>query len=1477
MKNRVISTKIFGKVFSSVLIAAMIVTSLLTGVGETRADPTQAASVTSIQYSEQASPATERGSDTGTAQADSNTLKELSGVSESGADRIINDGAGLDNSATNKAETASGTDEKTEAAGGKEDNSGAAAGDVAADEAEAALNMTDNAGSSLKADDNAGALGSTGHSAATIGIGDNEAKTAGHADDNPGAPGSTDNNAGEDTAASNKAEAEETANKGPSANEADNNEEGNELGNDPGAEGNAADKNSANGAAGAGNEAGGASGAGAEGDGTSGAGTEGDGSPADPTTDGESEADQATDGKSETNLAPEGESGKNQAPGNESDLDLLTEADSEELLMMDQMYGPMANYTLADMGIVKRNEVISNVDGLSWRVIKSQELNGEMYYLLVTSTTHHHNMTNQSKFGTVSSDYNGSLLQGRMTDHYNSYPTIRAIAVVPDLGSHSDINAVSMPTAQMALDSGKEKDIMFALSRQDYINWNNGVASPLYAPLSDSSYGQRSWSRTSRNTDELYGIINASGATYKGIDAGLNYDGYTNIGEIPAVWVKGGAVQREVNVYYVDTNGKAIGVPNSKTYNVMAGNTFTMDDSYIPQITGYEYLEWKKGLSGKLEGRDFTDPTLTKLEVLAGTDIYLIYNMTAADVPVNVYYVDTDDNPIGDPNFRTYNVITGNTFTMDDSKVPPIMGYEYLEWKIGLSGTPTSNAFPDPTLTKEQVIAGTDIYLIYNAVSTGVPVNVYYVDADDNPIGNPDSKTYNVMAGNTFTMDDSEIPYITGYNYFDWKIGLSGALEGRGFPDPTLTKEQVIAGTDIYLIYNVAPAGVPVTVHYIDKDTGDPIGNPTSTTYSTLSGDTFVLPKSGIVTISGYNYVEWRIGLSGAPSTFLPVFVTNVTSHTDIYLLYERMGRAMDEKNAYINGSPTAQNGTAGSPVLVNLDDKIKYTITANNYIGPGTHGAKYDILFVLDWSRSMDGTIFGEQSARQYERDIMLNMFDFITVNYPNSRVAVIAMNSDPGLTNNNVYTHIQYESDFLTPVEYTGGMRDKIAAAFDIPWKNPTEDLSIFLKAAIQKIDGTTPGSNSYYGNSSGTAGDAKHIIPRKPVAGEALADRTPVIVMISDFQIPWSQDGSGSYWIDKMGGRVKDFGSRYPNGILQTVRIDHGGNHVGGNAVYSTAQYDSYMTRYVSPGATVFPPNGHQNWGFTKVNQGTPYAEALSKIKDDFIALAPPGPGQGTIITDIVPEGLDVDISSISHDGVYNPATRAITWDLSNKDEGLTTVEFTVTVKQKPKTYTNTADVIFHDGTENWTNTTYHRADDPTDITITKTVKNESNKNREFTFEIHLFGTQENPLIPGQEFDYEGGVLAGSGADPLKKGSLTLNDEGILTFTLKHGQTITIKNIPIGSLIMVNEVESRWYEASFTVDGGAEKIAPDTGPIIVGKDGVTVDYVNTRTSAPPTGIAGGNPIMEGLLLATTLAILTGLAVMEAKKRRKMRTQRR
>ena len=76
----------------------------------------------------------------------------------------------------------------------------------------------------------------------------------------------------------------------------------------------------------------------------------------------------------------------------------------------------------------------------------------------------------------------------------------------------------------------------------------------------------------------------------------------------------------------------------------------------------------------------------------------------------------------------------------------------------------------------------------------------------------------------------------------------------------------------------------------------------------------------------------------------------------------------------------------------------------------------------------------------------------------------------------------------------------------------------------------------------------------------------------------------------------------------------------------------------------------------------------------------------------------------------------------------------------------------------------------------------------------------------------------------------------NEGTLSFKLKHGQSIEIKNLPEGATYTVTEADTA-YDENFAVDGGKAQ----AGTVATGKihEGSAVAYTNKKGFAPATGV--------------------------------------
>jgi len=144
---------------------------------------------------------------------------------------------------------------------------------------------------------------------------------------------------------------------------------------------------------------------------------------------------------------------------------------------------------------------------------------------------------------------------------------------------------------------------------------------------------------------------------------------------------------------------------------------------------------------------------------------------------------------------------------------------------------------------------------------------------------------------------ESYTSVISGLNFFQrfWLRTANGSAQVWGV-------YRGAGGMDYGLIYgapNVDDVGAiwvgtnikkQVTVHYIDES-GASIGTPSSAVYEVQFDDSFSLTPTQIPDISGYTYSGgWRTSPSGA-TTNGPVFLANVRSDSDVYLVYEEVLR----------------------------------------------------------------------------------------------------------------------------------------------------------------------------------------------------------------------------------------------------------------------------------------------------------------------------------------------------------------------------------------------------------------------------------------------------------------------------------------------------------------------------------------------------------------------------------------------------------
>ena len=125
------------------------------------------------------------------------------------------------------------------------------------------------------------------------------------------------------------------------------------------------------------------------------------------------------------------------------------------------------------------------------------------------------------------------------------------------------------------------------------------------------------------------------------------------------------------------------------------------------------------------------------------------------------------------------------------------------------------------------------------------------------------------------------------------------------------------------------------------------------------------------------------------------------------------------------------------------------------------------------------------------------------------------------------------------------------------------------------------------------------------------------------------------------------------------------------------------------------------------------------------------------------------------------------------------------------------------------------------DAESLKITKTVSGSAaNKNDEFTFTVVVNGID--------------------GTYSTNKADVTVTNGEKTTFTLKHGETFEIKNLPAGADYTVNEIDSKGYDTTNVSVNGENAVESKSANGTINLDKTnTVAYTNIDTVTPPTGV--------------------------------------
>jgi hypothetical protein len=136
---------------------------------------------------------------------------------------------------------------------------------------------------------------------------------------------------------------------------------------------------------------------------------------------------------------------------------------------------------------------------------------------------------------------------------------------------------------------------------------------------------------------------------------------------------------------------------------------------------------------------------------------------------------------------------------------------------------------------------------------------------------------------------------------------------------------------------------------------------------------------------------------------------------------------------------------------------------------------------------------------------------------------------------------------------------------------------------------------------------------------------------------------------------------------------------------------------------------------------------------------------------------------------------------------------------------------------------------------DLTISKTVTGSlGDTNQTFSFHITLTD-QDGNTLSDQDIQV---LLPDAGTATM----YTTDTNGSLILSLKHGQQVTLQNLPQGTQYTITETNATTYTTTFSVIGGTTydtSADQSQSGALTGSSDVSVEVINDRTLVIPTGI--------------------------------------
>jgi hypothetical protein len=162
---------------------------------------------------------------------------------------------------------------------------------------------------------------------------------------------------------------------------------------------------------------------------------------------------------------------------------------------------------------------------------------------------------------------------------------------------------------------------------------------------------------------------------------------------------------------------------------------------------------------------------------------------------------------------------------------------------------------------------------------------------------------------------------------------------------------------------------------------------------------------------------------------------------------------------------------------------------------------------------------------------------------------------------------------------------------------------------------------------------------------------------------------------------------------------------------------------------------------------------------------------------------------------------------------------------------------------------------------DLTLSKTITGLGNPDQDFPFQITLTDGEGNPLSNRDIM-----VLLSDGTETI----YTTDADGVLTINLKHGQTVTLEDLPKGTQYSVLENDADNYTTTFQVADGQPTESKLLQGTLDDAESVAIQVTN-QGIVTPTGVETENRPFVLLFTGSAAAFL--LLLVERRRRRKRR----